>query len=46
MKFTMSPLWIQVHDLPLLCMNRGVEKKIGDSLDVLEDVDMARDGVG
>jgi hypothetical protein len=35
-----------VHDLPLLCMNRGVGKKIGDSLGVLENVDVAGDGVG
>lgn len=46
--FTQSPFWIQVHDMPLLCMTRGVGSKIGESLRVLEDmdVDVARDGAG
>jgi hypothetical protein len=46
MEFTKLQFWIQVHDFPLLCMNRVVEKKIGDSLSVLEDVDVAGNGVG
>lgn len=45
MKFTHSPFWIQVHDMPLLCMNKGVGTKIGESLGELEDVDVAGDGV-
>jgi hypothetical protein len=44
--FTLSPIWVQVHDLPLLCMNRSVGSKIGASLGKLEDVDVAGDGVG
>jgi hypothetical protein len=46
MKFTHSPFWIQVHDMPLICMNKGVETKVGESLGTLEDVDVARDGGG
>lgn len=43
MEFTKSPFWIQVHDLPLLCMNQRVGKKIGDPLGMLEDIDVAGD---
>jgi hypothetical protein len=32
--------------MPLICMTRGVGKKIGDSLAVMEDKDIAGDGVG
>jgi hypothetical protein len=46
MKFTHSPFWIQVHDMPLICMNKAVGTKIGESLGVLEDVDVAGDGSG
>lgn len=46
MAFTHSPFWIQVHDMPLLCMCKAVGTKIGSSLGELEDVDMAWDGAG
>jgi hypothetical protein len=46
MQFQHTPIWIQVHDLPLLCMNRGVGTKIGASLGEIVDVDMAGDGAG
>jgi hypothetical protein len=46
MDFRYSPFWIQVHDMPLLCMTKGVGAKIGQSLGKLEDVDVAGDGVG
>jgi hypothetical protein len=45
-QFTHSPFWIQVHDMPLICMNKGIGTKIGESLRELEDVDVARDGSG
>jgi hypothetical protein len=45
-QFTHSPFWIQVHDMPLICMNKGVGTKIGESLGALEDVDVAGDGGG
>jgi hypothetical protein len=44
--FSTSPFWIQVHDMPLLCMTKGVGTKIGNSLGTLHDVDVAGDGVG
>jgi hypothetical protein len=44
MEFTCSPFWIQVHDMLLLCMNKSVGTKIGESLGQLEDVDIAGDG--
>jgi hypothetical protein len=46
MNFKMSPIWVQVHDMPLLCMNRGVGMKIGASMGEVEDVDVAGDGAG
>jgi hypothetical protein len=44
--FSHSPVWVQVHDLPLLCMNKAVGTKIGASLGQLMDVDVAGDGAG
>jgi hypothetical protein len=32
MKLHHDPIWIQIHDMPLECMNRGVGRKIGESL--------------
>jgi hypothetical protein len=46
MEFSKSPFWIQVHDMPLLCMTKGVGQKIGESLGVLEGIDVAGDGAG
>lgn len=46
MKFDHSPIWVQVHDMPLLCMTKRVGEKIGESMGVLEDVDVAGEGVG
>lgn len=46
MEFHQTPCWIQVHDMPLHCMSRAVGTKIGESLGVLEEVDVAGDGIG
>jgi hypothetical protein len=46
MKFTHSPFWIQVHDMPLIYMNKGVGSEIRESLGTLEDVDVAGDEGG
>lgn len=45
-QFTHSPFWIQVHDMPLICINKGVGTRIGESLRALEDIDIAGDGGG
>jgi hypothetical protein len=45
MEFYHSPMWVQVHDMPLLCMNKSVGSKIRNSLGSLEDVDVAKDSV-
>lgn len=44
--FSHSPFWIQIHDMPLLCMNREVGQKIGNSLGEVLAIDVAGDGVG
>ena len=46
MDFKHLPFWIQVHDMPLLCMSKVVGTKIGNTLGVLEDVDVSGDGAG
>ncbi|XP_059429320.1 uncharacterized protein LOC132163147 [Corylus avellana] len=46
LEFNQSPFWIQVHDMPLICMNKNIGTKIGRSLGELEEVDVAGDGMG
>jgi len=46
MDFSMSPIWIHIHDMPLGCMNRGVGLKIGGTLGYVEEVAVAKDDVG
>ena len=46
MEFTHSLFWIQVHDMPFLCMNKAACTKISESMGIVKDVDMARDGAG
>jgi hypothetical protein len=46
LEFNHSPIWIQVHDMPLICMNKSVGTKIGNSLGELVDIDVAGDGMG
>jgi hypothetical protein len=46
MIFHHSPIWVQVHNMPLTCMNRAVGFQIGGSIGVVEEVDVTGDGVG
>jgi hypothetical protein len=46
LEFNHSPFWVQVHNMPLLCMNKNVGTKIGNSLGDLADVDVAGNGLG
>jgi hypothetical protein len=46
MDFSHTPIWMQIHDLPLDCMSRGVGYKIGGSLGKVEDVAISEDDVG
>jgi hypothetical protein len=46
MEFSKSSFWIQVHDMPLICMNREVSYKIGATIGVVEEVDVTGEGVG
>jgi hypothetical protein len=43
--FTTSPFWIQVHDMPLICMTKAIGSKIGEFLGILEEVDIEGEGV-
>jgi hypothetical protein len=46
MEFKQSPFWIQVHNMPLLCMTKTVGLKIGESMGTVEDIDVTGDGAG
>jgi hypothetical protein len=46
MEFSNALFWIQLHDMPLTCMNREVGMRIGRSLGTVEDIDVTGDGVG
>lgn len=46
MKLHYILIWIQIHDMPLECMNIGVGMKIGDSLGPVQEVAVADDDVG
>jgi len=46
MDFSSSPIWVQVHDMPLGCMNRGIGRQIGSSMGEVEEVAVAEDDVG
>jgi hypothetical protein len=41
-----TPIWIQIHDMPLECMNRGVGRKVGETLGKVEEIDVVDDDVG
>jgi hypothetical protein len=44
--FSSTPIWIQIHDMSLGCMNRVVGGQIGSSLGEVEDVVVVEDDVG
>jgi hypothetical protein len=43
--FTTSPFWIQIHDMPPICMTKAIGSKIGESLGIMEEVDIEGDKV-
>jgi hypothetical protein len=46
MDFSNAFFWIQLHGMPLTCMNREVGLRIGRSIGTVEDIDVTGDGVG
>jgi hypothetical protein len=46
MDFSKSPFWIQVHDIPLICLNKEVRYKIGGIIRKVEEVDVNGGGIG
>lgn len=46
MEFLHSPLWVQVHDMPLIYMSKEVGRKISSSLGECLEVDVAGNGGG
>jgi hypothetical protein len=46
MEFHHTPVWIQIHDMPLHCMTKIVGTKIGELMGTLVEVDAAGDGSG
>jgi hypothetical protein len=46
MDFSLSPIWVQIHNMPLGCMNREVCFQIGSTIGNVEEVAVAEDNVG
>jgi hypothetical protein len=46
MDFSKALFWIQVHEMPLTYMNREAGLRIGQSIGIVDDVDVTGDGVG
>jgi len=46
MDFSLSPCWVQVRDIPLICMNKEVGNKIGETIGMVEEVDVSGNGPG
>jgi hypothetical protein len=46
MEFSCSPIWVQIHNMPLGCMNRAMGAQIGQTIGEVEDVAVAEDDVG
>jgi hypothetical protein len=46
MDFSKSLFWIQVHDMPLICLNKEMGYKIGATVGAVEEVDVTGEGVG
>lgn len=44
--FSLSPMWVQIHNMLIGCMNRAVGIQIGSLLGKVEDVAVAEDDVG
>lgn len=46
MTFNSSVFWVQIHDMPLVCMTKSVGTKIGASMGAVEEVEVEEDGIG
>lgn len=44
--FDFERFWVQLHNLPMACMNCQVEKQIGETIGKVLEVDAPEDGVG
>ncbi|KAF5449950.1 hypothetical protein F2P56_030343 [Juglans regia] len=46
LKFMQERFWIQFHNLPLSCMNEDRGRQLGNTIGVVEEVDVKEDGSG
>ncbi|XP_050229503.1 uncharacterized protein LOC126678651 [Mercurialis annua] len=44
MKFDTIPFWIQIHGLPLICLNKEAGRSLGSQIGVVEEVDLGASG--
>jgi hypothetical protein len=44
--FTHAAFWVRMFDLPLSCMGKEIGQKIGESIGVVEAVDVGANGMG
>jgi hypothetical protein len=40
MSFNSSVFWVQIHEMPLVCMTKNVGVKIGELIGELEEIDV------
>jgi hypothetical protein len=45
-KFDKVGFWIRMVDLPLVCMNQAIGRRIGSTVGLVEVVDTEKDGIG
>lgn len=45
MSFDHESLWVQLHDLPLACMNRDYGERIRGTIGKVVEVDVPKDGI-
>jgi hypothetical protein len=46
LSFTHAAFWVRMFDLPLACMGKEIGRKIGESIGVVEAVDVGANGMG
>jgi hypothetical protein len=46
LSFTHAAFWVRMFDLPLACMGKEIGRKIGESVGLVEAVDVGANGMG
>lgn len=46
MQFEQEEFWVQMHNLPLACMNKSIREQIGNTIGNVVEMDVNEDGLG